>query len=90
MSDHPQATLDEQRRAAMRPVPTREEMEAAHKERLAMIENPPLPLPTQEEADAMKEGAYEQAQADPEAQQASSAKKERDMKPAPGGEYQTR
>ena len=88
-------TADERRVAGMRVTPTREEMEQEHQERLETMNNPPQPTPTQEEADAMMEGAYpSEAPPEgetPEAKEAREARRRRrDMKPEAGAEYKTR
>ena len=85
-------TADERRVAGMRVTPTREEMERGHQERLETVNNPPQPTPTQEEADAMMIGAYQQEpgpDAPPEVREAH-ARRRRDMKPEAGAEYKTR
>jgi len=67
-------SLDERRQAAMIPGPSPDEMKAEHQASLEAMSKPAVPTPTQEEADAMKMGAYQQ----------------RAMGGGPAGTYQTR
>jgi hypothetical protein len=85
-------TPDERRVAGTVRTPTREEMEQDHADRLETINNPPTPTPTQAEADAMMEGAYEQGAtvATEEAARERRERETRDMKPQAGADYKTR
>jgi hypothetical protein len=78
----------------MQPSPSPDEAKTAYEERLETLTNPEPPSPTQEEADAMKTGTYQQDVA-PEGETAEAKeareKRQRDMKPAaPRAEYTTR
>jgi hypothetical protein len=75
--------------------PTQEEANQQHQERVASMDNPEPPTPTQEEADALKDAAYlpEPGPDDPAAHEAHEARRarRRDMKPEAGSaDYKTR
>jgi hypothetical protein len=91
MSDK-QPTLDERRRSAAQPGPTLEEREAQHSERLATLDDPPTPTPTQDEADAMKMGTsqLEPGASPEETEEARIQREQRDMKPETRADYKTR
>lgn len=70
----------------------REEHDAANREKVEAMSSPEAPTPTQAEADAMKEGVEQQANADTAAQQREREQaRQRDVRPgAQASGYQTR
>ena len=83
-AQHPadKRTDAERRPDAMRAAPSREEMEAAHAERLKSLDTPEQPVPTQADADAMKMGEY--------VPPTGTGEQARDLRPGQGGDYRTR